>query len=192
MSKLINLADKRFGKLTVVKWIGYPYWECLCDCGKTKLLRSQGLRTGESISCGCVRNGRSKRPEYPIWNAMLQRCSNKNNIAYHNYGGRGITVCKKWHDFNSFYADMGPRPNARAQIDRIDNSKGYEPENCRWTTIIENQRNTRRNAKLTFDGKTLTIAEWAEITGLPYHTIYLRVKRRGWYVEDALTIPRMS
>jgi len=124
---------------------------------------------------------------YSVYNGMIQRCNNPNNNNYHNYGGRGITVCDKWlNSFDLFCKDMGPRPYNKS-IDRQDNNGHYEPNNCRWATTREQSLNTRRNHKLTYNGKTLTINEWAKCTGMHEATIRKRL-RLDWTAEEALTV----
>jgi len=120
---------------------------------------------------------------------MIQRCHNQNDSRYSRYGGRGISVCERWRDsFEAFFKDMGRRPSPQHSIDRIDNEKGYSPENCRWASRKEQARNTRESRILTLGGKSMTIAEWAEVTGIPAHTIHSRLSR-GQSVTDALTKP---
>lgn len=132
-----------------------------------------------------VKHGMSAREEYGIWNHMRQRCHNPKNDRYASYGGRGIKVCDRWREsFENFYADMGPRPPG-AQLDRVDNDKGYSPENCRWATRKEQQNNTRANRIVEFNGERRTIAEWASLRGLPYARVQTRL-HRGWTPERAL------
>jgi hypothetical protein len=109
---------------------------------------------------------------------MIARCHNPKSTAYAWYGARGITVCDRWrgeHGFENFIADMG-NPPPKHHIDRIDTNGNYEPGNCRWTTCRVNQNNRRKNVRLTWDGQTKTLAEWAEITGIKYGTLWTRVR----------------
>jgi hypothetical protein len=136
---------------------------------------------------GHGKNGH-RSPEYTAWANMLNRCRSVTAQNRHRYGGRGITVCDRWLDFENFLADMGNRPSARYSLDREDNDKGYSPENCRWADLYTQANNTRRNVFLTFNGETLTIAQWASRLGLNVKTLAYRV-RAGWSAEEALTIP---
>lgn len=133
---------------------------------------------------------RQRTREYNAWVLMRDRCTNPKNADWHNYGGRGITVCDAWrNDFAQFFADMGPKPSPAHQIDRVDNDKGYSPDNCRWATPKENTSNQRRTVFLEYDGKKLTQGEWSRITGLAAATILER-RRAGWSDEEILTTPR--
>jgi hypothetical protein len=130
-------------------------------------------------------------PEWSIWRAMRRRCYEKNRKTYHRYGGRGITVCDRWlgeFGYENFIADMGKRPSPLHQIDRIDNDGNYEPENCRWVTSKQNNRNRKSNHRVDWNGLNLTVSEWAEKTGISKVTILDRLKR-GWTIERALSTP---
>ncbi len=135
------------------------------------------------------KHGLARTAEYRVWRHMMQRCYYPADASYGRYGGRGISVCHEWRrSVAQFYADMGPRPTSKHQIDRIDNEKDYEPENCRWATNKQNARNRRSNRPLEFSGRKLTCSEWSELTGIPYVTIKKRIQL-GWTIEDALTRP---
>jgi hypothetical protein len=129
----------------------------------------------------------SSTPVWHAWQAMIQRCENPNDSAYRNYGGRGIAVCEEWHEFAKFIADMGMRPKG-FQLDRENNDLGYFKENCRWVTAKQNHNNRRDNRLVEFDGKSQTIAQWADELGMNYRTLNNRLNR-GWPVERALTEP---
>jgi hypothetical protein len=154
MSKIIDLTGKRFGRLKVisrqVNSSNPVKWLCLCDCGNSHIVDGAKLRSNESRSCGCLKielqttHGKSETKEYYIWCAMIQRCENKNNKRYKDYGGRGISVCERWRNsFSNFYSDMGAKPNGMT-LERVNNSKGYSPKNCCWATRETQQRNMRK------------------------------------------------
>lgn len=130
---------------------------------------------------------RSGCAAYRVWADMLGRCRNPNDTSYKYYGGRGITVCERWHKFENFYADMGDRPPGMT-IDRIRVNEGYSPDNCKWATRKEQMLNRRNNHFVTVNGVTKTISQWAEISGLAITTIYGRFLE-GWTEEDAVTKP---
>jgi hypothetical protein len=183
----------RFGKLTVVAPHVPPERksECQCDCGKIVKVDSASLRRGSTKSCGCgSKNARTRhghtREHSPSstwisWDAMLKRCIHKPE-----YAGRGIKVCERWQTFENFLTDMGERP-PRTTLDRYPNQSGdYEPGNCRWATAKQQARNTKQNRMLTFDGKSLSVSEWAELRGMSVYTLFARLQR-GWSIERALT-----
>jgi len=170
-----------------------------CDCGVIKTVALPLLKRGHSKSCGCYRieinasrvrtHGGCRLPEYGVWCNMLGRCRNKNDTAYHRYGGRGIKVCKRWKSFKNFLADMGRRPSNKHQIDRERNNGDYKPSNCRWLLSKENSRNTSRAKKISFRGKLQTAGAWGEELGVAANLIRDRL-RRGWPIKDALLTPK--
>lgn len=121
------------------------------------------------------------------WYAMWDRCTNPTHPAWDHYGGRGITVCERWVSFDNFLADMGLRPLGMS-LDKIDNDRGYSPDNCRWATQREQNLNKTNGTRLTYNGETLSVTEWAERLGVRRHVIFSRLKI-GWSVERALTEP---
>lgn len=132
----------------------------------------------------CTTHGLSDTRLYSIYRDILQRCLNEENDQYYLYGGRGITICKEWLQFENFYKDMGEKPKGLS-IDRIDNSKGYCKENCRWATPKEQARNRRDNTILVIDGSSKIIKEWSEISKIKYTTIISRLIR-GWSPKRAV------
>lgn len=133
-------------------------------------------------------HGMSEGRYYHNWWNMHSRCYRRSNKDYKHYGGRGITVCKRWHSFENFYSDMGPKPEGRS-LDRIDNSKGYSKKNCRWSTQKEQCRNRRSNVFLKFNGKRLCLEDWGIETGIYWKTIHARINALGWTIKSALTTP---
>lgn len=124
--------------------------------------------------------------EYQAWANMKARCVNKKNVRYHRYGGRGIKVCDAWMgSFEAFYADMGPSNGMT--IDRIDNDGDYSPENCQWVPMSEQAKKTSRIRLLSFNGKTMSVAEWARHLGVKPHTITMRLNAYGWSLEKTLS-----
>ncbi len=191
----IDITDKRFGKLTALRFDGDGKWLCRCDCGRTTFVFTSNLTKGNSQSCGCARvetlfrHGMARTPVYRVWMSMRSRCNNPNDQAFANYGGRGIVVCERWADFANFIADMGVRPKG-FQIDRIDNDGNYEPGNCRWVTAKQNLNNKRTSRKVEWRGETRTLTEWADRLGLHQRTLFNRIGR-GWDIERALTTPTL-
>jgi len=200
-----DISGQRFGRLVVVRYSHSQrgaMWECVCDCGNFTTVRGGNLRSGNTTSCGCVQrssigdlrrtHGQSRSPEFRIYMAMIQRCENPNSPAFADYGGRGIRVAREWRlSFESFLADVGPRPSNAHSLDRIDVNGNYEPGNVRWATRKEQARNMRSNRLLTHNGQTMTLAEWGEKTGLGRYVIEQRL-RSGWSVEKALTVVKRT
>lgn len=164
---------------------------CVCKCGQERVVLIENLSAGRSRSCGsCGRktHAESDHPEYQAWKSLKQRCLNPKNPAFKDYGGRGISVDPRWEaSFQAFLNDVGKKPFKAAQLDRIDNDKGYEPGNCRWVTASQNLSNRRNSVLLTYEGETHTVAEWARRLGIKDLTIRGRL-RGGKSVEEALSI----
>lgn len=125
-------------------------------------------------------------PPYRRWYNIKSRCENPKNDKYHLYGGRGIKVCERWQNFHNFYADMGDPPSPRHSVDRVDNNGPYSPENCRWATVTEQNRNKRNNRVIL--GKCMS--EWAEQLGVTPETISARVNSEGMTYEEAVMAPK--
>ena len=128
-------------------------------------------------------------PEYLAWRSMRERCKNPRHKVYEQYGGRGITVCERWDaSYLDFLADMGRKPSSSHSLDRIDNNKGYSPDNCRWATKKEQGRNRRDNTVIEFQGKRMCVADWADEFGMSRNALYIRLKN-NWPIAEALTKP---
>lgn len=153
-----DLTGKKYGRLLVLGYSGNCKWLCRCDCGKEKDVLSQNIQSGASSSCGCrmmevsrtllLTHGATvdgkETSEHISWRAMTDRCRNKSHVAWKYYGGRGITVCERWYQYENFLADMGSKPTPKHSIDRIDPDGNYEPGNCRWATVLEQRHNRRK------------------------------------------------
>lgn len=137
-----------------------------------------------------IRSKLKSIPEFRSWWSMIYRCKYKSRHDYQRYGGRGVTVCERWSDFDAFLKDMGPKPSPHHSLDRIDGNGNYEPSNCRWATATEQSRNRRGNHYLEFNGERLTITEWALRIGIDRTSLLERIST-GWSVEKALTTPRV-
>ena len=183
MGKFVDLTGKRFGRLIVLKRNGLAkdkciLWECQCDCGNITLVRGNNLKNGTTKSCGCLarelaiknntKHNMSNTRFYNIWQCMKRRCYDPKHECYHNYGGRGIVICDEWlHDFKSF-SDwaLANGYNDNLSIDRIDNNKGYSPDNCRWATRLEQQTHTRNNIRVEYNGENHTLSKWSRIKNI--------------------------
>ena len=199
----LDLTGQRFGKLTVLSATENKgrntAWLCKCDCGNEKIILTNALRSGRSKSCGCgisesVKARMTKYLThdyrlYHIWYGMLERCRNKEHKSYHRYGGRGITVCDEWKDFEVFacWATTNGYDD-KLSLDRIDNDGNYESSNCRWVTELKQHRNTSQCRYETINGVTKCVSEWAEEYGVR-HGLVLRRLSRGIPIEEALTVP---
>lgn len=199
MARKIDLTGKRFGRLTVVEEApsknGRAMWRCVCDCGNEKVVGRQNLMDGMTKSCGCLRikfptlHGMAKSRICVEWRSMKQRCYTQKAENYYLYGGRGITVCDEWKDFEKFYAwAMDNGYTDELTLDRIDNNGPYAPWNCRWVTYKEQANNTRRNFRICYNGETKTLQEWSDIIGIKRQTIKHRIDS-GWDIEDVFNVP---
>jgi len=201
MTKLIDLTGQRFGRLVVLERAenakdGSICWKCKCDCGKIIVTRANSLRMNRTKSCGCLQkeyfktsHKESKTKFYKLWHGIIERCENSTNGSYKNYGAKGITICEEWHNYENFKNwALNNGYKEGLSIDRIDNNKGYYPENCRWVTFIKQQNNKKDNHYITYNGKTQSISDWARELGTKYYTIHARIKR-GWTEEEAISIP---
>lgn len=212
--RFIDLTGLQFGLWTVLSYSHRgPYadmWHCRCECGTMRVVESRNLRQGGTTNCGCVRkksiaaankkrrkvNLRRHDPVYACWLAMRQRCLNKTNKFYPEWGGRGIMICDRWLNgdddkdgFECFRADMGPRPTGvRYSIERRDNFAGYNPSNCYWATPKEQLANIRRNRIVEFRGQRMIMAHAILASGLSEWVVRKRMTR-GWSVERALHEP---
>lgn len=130
-------------------------------------------------------HGMRNTKEYRTWQDMLNRCRNPSVQSYIRYGARGIITCERWNNFINFYEDMGDKPDGYS-LDRIDSNGNYEPSNCRWIPLAEQQKNTSRNRRLTYLGETKIIADWSRELGIKPSTISKRLKY-GWSEEKALS-----
>lgn len=175
------------------------FWICKCDCGSMTSVVNDWIANGGTRSCGCLQRERTKERAtthglsrtklHRAWGAMHTRCNNPNYEQWHNYGGRGISVCERWSSFEDFAADVGEPPAAHYSLDRINNERGYEPGNVRWATARQQSRNRRGLIAVEYDGRTMCLTEACEAVGLGLHTVYTRMFRHGWSAERALTTP---
>lgn len=147
----------------------------------TRLVGYKNKRHGHTCGTG-------ETPEYSCWCDMKRRCISPKRKDFKNYGGRGIRVCERWLIFENFFADMGTKPSPAHSIERRDNDGNYCTENCYWATRKEQRRNTSRSRKITFEGKTLSLFDWADLMKMSQIVLQMRLKR-GWTVEKALTRP---
>lgn len=183
--------------------------KCRCQCGKIKWVGLAALKQGTTKSCGCFnkylrsllvgdkassyRHGHYLNKKQSLtrssWSSMMTRCYYKKSNRYHVYGANGIKVWEKWHDFTEFLKDMGERPSKNHTLDRIDNSRGYEPGNVRWATKSEQAINRRTTKFYTISGENKCLKHWAKIYGIDYVRVYRRIFQLKWDVMKALETP---
>lgn len=175
------------------------YWLCKCECGNETIVSAQHLKNGHTKSCGCLHterftlshtsHGLAKHPLYKIYKGIKERTTKEYNKSYKYYGDRGIKLCDEWeNDFKSFYNwAMENGYKKGLTIDRIDVNGNYAPNNCRFVSQKVQQNNRRNNHEITYNSETHTIAQWADILGMKYSTLYERLKCGNWNMERALS-----
>lgn len=205
MGNYIDLTGQRFGRLLVLRRVGSkgksPTWYCKCDCGNEKIVSTSGLKSGNTQSCGCLRqeqaiennkhrttHGKSKTKLYNVWFDIKRRCYNPKRENYKDYGGREIKICDEWkNNFEKFYNWANENGYKEGlSIDRIDVNGDYEPKNCRWVDNYTQANNKTNNFLITYNGETHTATEWSKIVGIKATTILHRIKKYGWSIEKAL------
>lgn len=188
-----DLVGKKFFRLTVLKREGLSKnrkatWLCKCDCGVELVVIGGNMLSGGSKSCGCynteqkTKHGDHKTPFYAVWRDLRYRCNCESSPEYKNYDGRGIKVCPEWEDYLQFKADMFESFRSGLTIDRVDVNKGYSKENCKWSTIKEQNNNMRRNVFLDSPWGRLTVAQVAEKMGVKGSLLRSRL-RKNWSTE---------
>ena len=204
--KVIDITGNRYGRLVVIRRFesnkqGHIMWDCVCDCGKSVVVSGNNLKNGHTKSCGCFARERSKESATKHnmcesrlckeWYRMLNRGSNTKWPEAHRYALRGITVCEEWK--NSFEAfkewSLSNGYDDTLSLDRIDNDKGYSPENCRWADRKTQGRNKSNNVVLEYNGEKKTLAEWSEILGIKYGTLHSRIYRDKLSAKEAFERP---
>lgn len=208
-----DITGQKFNRLTVIKFAyrgkdNRAYWECKCDCGNVAIVSGKNLRSGNTKSCGCYNlesiskrnkvihrtHGETNTKLFHIWVGIKTRCHNPNTINYHNYGGKGISICEEWDNSFESFRDWALSNGYKdgLQIDRIDFNGNYEPSNCRWCTAKEQQRNKSSNTMITYQGETHSIAEWADIIGIKYDVLQKRISVAKMPLEKAFEMPYMG
>lgn len=206
MAKPLNLIGERFGRLVVKEQAPNTgsgrnqkrRWVCACDCGNTIVTTTQNLRKGDTKSCGCYKHdstikrltvhGDSHSRLHNIWKTMRRRCNDTNYQDCKYYGGRGISVCDEWSNSFETFREWALSNGYASDltIDRINSDGMYSPANCRWASMKVQSNNRRNNVICILNGVSHTLSEWADITNIPYHTLYMRLYN-GWTFEKAIT-----
>lgn len=174
-------------------------WEFSCECGRSHSTKLFSVIRGKTRSCGCLSRevasarsrthgataGGKRKPEYSIWRSVVHRCTSPDSPHWPRYGGRGIDICSRWRtSFQAFFDDMGQRPLGLT-LERVDNDKGYSPDNCVWATRKQQANNTSRTLFVVHRSETRSLQEWSALTGVKANTIRKRL-REGWPVGRAL------
>lgn len=197
--KIPNLVGNKYGKLTVLSMMPHKigehvFWKCKCECGNERIVRATNLYSGKISQCIECGKPFSYRQNYPrlcrIWSGMKDRCYNLLNGRNPDYGGRGITVCEEWRNSVEAFVEWALENGYKEglTLDRIDNDKGYSPDNCRWADAFTQANNTRKNIRVTHNGETHTLSEWSKITGLKRTTLEYRYNH--WDEKDLFKEPQ--
>ena len=210
MGKLKDYSGEKFGRLTVIKRVennkyNQVRWLCKCDCGNEKIVLANNLRNGETKSCGClkkeqdyiniahIKHNKSNTRLYNIWEHMKHRCNNPNSKRHEFYYDKGIKVCDEWqNDFMNFYnwaINNGYQDNLT--IDRINNDGNYEPNNCRWATVTEQNNNQSTNIKIKYNNNIYTMKQFCKKYNLKRETLDYRLKN-NWDIEKIINTPTQS
>lgn len=201
MSKRLDMLGMKIGRLTVVEFAGIQnslvMWKCKCECGNEIIRSGSVLKRHRVNSCGCLqkdstvarcwKHGKTRDKTWKCWQNILFRCNNPKCKGFHNYGGRGITVCERWNSFDNFLSDMGDCPEGLT-IERKDTNGNYCPENCIWADCITQQNNRRDNFIINFNGQEYTAAELGRKFNMNGCLISQRI-RKGWDINDAINTP---
>lgn len=206
MAVVRRLENLKFGRLTVIQEVGRnksgsAKWLCKCECGGEKIVSSDSLRHGHTRSCGCIKreqnaemcrtHGETHSQLYNLWSCIKNRCYNRNEPKYANYGARGIKVCPEWEKNYPAFRDwcLTNGYSKGLTIERIDVNGDYSPSNCIFATQKVQQNNRRNNHRITYNGETKTLSQWADFLGVGYKMLEHRINR-GWDVEEAFTVPK--
>lgn len=196
----IDLTGQKFNKWTVLERganskANKVMWLCRCDCGTERLVARYSLTGGGTKSCGChsrsetkarlTKHGMTKTRIHSLWRGIHTRCYNPNRKTWSDYGGRGITVCERWHDFEAFYEDIGQFYSGGMTIERINNDLGYQPDNCKWVPKSEQSRNRRSVIYIDTLSGRMSIADAARLAGVSWFCMHNRAKKK-WPIEKML------
>jgi len=201
-TRCIKHLGERNNRLTIISecgkdtW-GKVIWECQCDCGKH--IKTTYSNFVNIFSCGCYSKEQASirqkthgqagvTSEYNTWSSMKERCLNSNNPNYKRYGGRGITVCEKWLNFEGFFEDMGVKPTPKHTIDRINNDGNYEQSNCKWATRKEQANNRSSNRIISLNGYNKTVSQLCDALNLKRTNVSYRINKGNWSNKDAFEI----
>lgn len=200
MKQTTEITNNKYGKLRAIKKVesrkGREYWLFRCDCGNEKVIRKSHVTSGATLSCGCLNKeaitkhgiGNKNNKIYRLWEGIKRRAFNSNYSQYKDYGGRGITMCEEWAEnplcFYNWCIQNGYKEGL--EIDRIDNNKGYSPDNCRFTDRFTQSRNKRSNVVIECNGIKKCLMDWAIDKGIKYDTLRSRIFTYKWDIERAL------